>query len=137
MFSKVKSIRGYTLGQVFCDIINFTKFYPTKSKSKAYETLNEFIAKVGVPNHINTDGDKGLTEGDWCKMVKSHGITQSTTEPHSPWKNYAESGIRELKRIVKRVMKKKKVPLWLWYFETEYAGEIWCIMTTRLHQLHG
>eukprot|EP00957_Ditylum_brightwellii_P202461 15330268-Ditylum_brightwellii.AAC.1 len=64
--------------------MNFTKFYPAKSKSKAYEALNEFIAKVGVPNCINTNGAKELTKGEWRKTVKSHRITQSITEPHSP-----------------------------------------------------
>jgi hypothetical protein len=60
------------------------------------------------------DGAKEQTLGDFrrkCRKASSH-IKQ--TEPHSPWMNMAENGVRELKKASARQMLKKHSPKRLW-----------------------
>jgi hypothetical protein len=54
---------------------------------------------VGVPNRLQTDGAKELTLGKWKDIrEKVGGISQTTTEPHSPWHTFAKGEIKELKK---------------------------------------
>jgi hypothetical protein len=78
--------------------VGFQKFIPTESKANAGDALKEFIQDVGIPSVLHTDGSPEQTHGTWAKVVKEFHIKQSLTEPHSPFQNRAEGGIRELKK---------------------------------------
>jgi len=62
--------------------------------------LNTFIHEVGIPYELHSDDAKELMEGKFKQICREYGIKTTYSEPHSPWQNRAESGIRELKRHV-------------------------------------
>ena len=68
-----------------------------QSKSETHETLNAFIHEVGIPYELHSDDAKGLMEGKFKQICRDYGIKTTYNEPHSPWQNRAEAGIRELK----------------------------------------
>jgi len=124
MFSSTKSVLGNTMGQIFVNDVSFTRLIPMKLKSDAGDALAEFIQDVGIPSVLHTDDAKELTEGKWQKVRQEHSIKQTLTEPHSPWQNRAEGAIRELKRHVRRLMKRQRAPRCLWDFCAVYVAEI-------------
>jgi len=76
-----------------------------RAKSEAFESLNAFIHEVEIPDELHSDDAKELMEGKFRAICRDYGIKTSYSEPHSPWQNRAEAGIRELKRHVHRKMK--------------------------------
>eukprot|EP00957_Ditylum_brightwellii_P198720 15146423-Ditylum_brightwellii.AAC.1 len=61
------------------------------------------------------DGAKELNIGKWKDAWEKYGgIKQTNTEPNSPWQNRAEAGIKELKKHVNRLMKRKHALRKLW-----------------------
>lgn len=109
-FVSAPSLRGMKCVQLYTNDIGLTKVYPMGSKSDAHETLNVFIHEVGIPQEIHSDNAKELAEGYYKKICRDYGIKTTYSEPHSPWQNRAEAGIRELKRHVHRKMKARHVP---------------------------
>ena len=78
-----------------------------------------------------------MTGGKWQKVRQEHSIKQTLTEPHSPWQNRAEGAIRELKRHVRRLMKRQRAPSCLWDFCAVYVAEIRSLTANPLFSLHG
>lgn len=94
-------------------------------KKKAYLALSEFFAEVGVPMGIHSNNEKELMLGRWREICEGHGmILMTTTEPHSPWQNKSERDIKELKRVVLRLMQWQRMPKWVWNFAAVYVTEI-------------
>jgi hypothetical protein len=126
MFSKVKSQQGSTCGQLFLTDFNFVHFFGLTSKANAHLALSDFFARFGVPRHLHSDNAKELTtQKEWRKVCKKHaGIRTTTTEPHSPWQNLAEMGIKHLKTHVHRMMRKRNAPASLWEWATCYFALI-------------
>jgi len=98
MFSSMKSTNGHPCG------LGFFHFTPMNKESGASITLIEFIQHIGIPSRIHSDGSKVQSKGNWAKVIKSHHIKQSFTEPHTPWQNRAEGAIKELKRHTSSLM---------------------------------
>ena len=93
LFSKVKSIRGYTCGNLFVNTLGFKKFFPLSSESEGKRNMMDFIQIVGIPPAIHSDDAKVFLHGEFKKTCQKHFIKQSFMEPYSPWQNRAESGI--------------------------------------------
>ena len=49
MFASIKSIRGFTCGELFYNNQWFVKFYPMTTKSEAPDILKMFYQDLGVP----------------------------------------------------------------------------------------
>eukprot|EP00957_Ditylum_brightwellii_P129328 9865906-Ditylum_brightwellii.AAC.1 len=49
-----------------------------------------------------------------CKKVQEAGCYQKSTEPHTPWTNYAENSIREIKKASTRKMQSEGCPKRFW-----------------------
>lgn len=64
-----------------------------------------FIHEVGVPKTLLPDLALEEMRGEWSKIIKQYHIDQRATEAKSPWQNPVEAEVRELKRIVRRVLK--------------------------------
>jgi hypothetical protein len=111
MFSSVKSLYRYKMGQIFVNDINYTYFVPMKLKSEAGNALVQFIQEVGIPSQIHTDDAKELVKGKWRDVCQSYDIKQTQTEPYKPFQNRAEVGIRELKKTTRCIMHTTKTPL--------------------------
>ena len=59
------------------------------------------------------------------------------TELYSPWQNRTKSSIRELKKMVERLMLRSRSPECLWDFCCVYASDIRTMMSHPLPQLEG
>jgi hypothetical protein len=135
--SKVKSIRGFTCGNLYTNSLGFRKFFPMETESQTSSTLQKFITLVGLPPRIHADNAKVFTEGDFGKKCTKYDIHQTFTEPHSPWMNRAETGIREIKAFGRKIMAETQAPIRLWCFAYEYAADINCLLATGLYDLGG
>ncbi len=112
------------MAQLYVNDLGFTKVYPMKTKTETSVSLSAFIHEVGIPDSLHSDNAKELTHGKFKTICKEYMISTSYTELHSPWQNRAESGIRELKRHVNRIMKACSVPLKLWDFCVKWSCEV-------------
>jgi hypothetical protein len=56
--------------------------------------------------------------------VKRYRIRQKTTEANSPWQNQAESKIKELKKLTRRVLRETSTPGQFWCYAIEWASKI-------------
>ena len=137
LFSKVKSIRGYTCGNIFTNTLGFKKFFPLVTESEGKSNMVDFIQLVGIPMAIHSDGAKLFTQGEFRKSCRKYQVPQTFTEPHTPWQNRAEGAIRELKSYASKLMQRKSAPLRLWCFAYEYSAEVLSLCATSHHQLQG
>jgi len=137
MLSSVKSTHGNTCGQIFINDINFTRFYPGRSKGEAGNALLDLIRDIGIPSELLTDDAKETMGGKWKQVTTEHDIRSNLTEPYSPFQNRAEGGIRELKKAISRTMKKLQAPKRLWDYCAEYHAQIRCLIATNLYHLNG
>jgi len=113
LFSKVKSVRGFTCGNLYTNNLGFKKFFPMETVGESHNSLQYFIELVGIPHALHSDNHKSFVEGQFKKKCRKFDVKQSATEPHSPWQNRAESGIREVKSYARKVMQFEEVPIHL------------------------
>lgn len=137
LFTKVRSIRGYTCGNLFTNSLGFMKFFPLESESRGQTSMVDFIQLVGIPPAIHSDDAKVFAHGKFQKTCRKFGVRQTFTEPYSPWQNRAEGAIRELKAYASRLMQRKQAPLRLWCFAFEYASDVLSLCAGALPQLQG
>ena len=100
--------------QVYATHGGWVKAYPMATKADTVHTLQDLLKEVGVPAKLILDNSLEQTKGDFRKMARDAGIRIVQTEPHSPWQNYAESAIRELKKATRRRMARTRTPEVLW-----------------------
>lgn len=136
-FSKVPSLTGCTMGQIYTNDINFTKFIPMKKKSDAPDTLLAFMQDVGIPSHLHSDDAKELTQGRMGEITRKAWIKTSQSEPYSPWQVRAELCNRELKKAVRYTMSKTRAPKRLWDYCTMHHSEIRNFTAHPLFMLQG
>ena len=60
------------------------------------------------------DASKEQNLGDFSRKLRDAGCHRKQIEPHSPWMNFCEGKILELKRGSTRKMLKRNVPKKLW-----------------------
>ena len=84
--------------QVFATRFGWSRVFPMRRKADAHEGLSLLAQRDGVPLRIIMDGSKEQTMELFQKKAKEMGVHIKQTEPHSPWLNAAELGIRELKK---------------------------------------
>jgi len=137
--AKVKSIRGFTCGNVYINRCGFKKFYGMHdfTSLSSRETLVNFIQSVGIPAALHSDNHSNFKDGSFRKEAVKYGIQQSFTEPHSPWQNPAEGGIREIKKLSKKWMASKQSPIRLWCFCFELAADVLSLCATMHYSLQG
>ena len=76
--------RGNKYTQVYCNDMDWIRFYPMQKKSEAHLTISELFRNEGVPPDFIVDGSKEQTKGGLkakCRQADCH-IRQ--IEPHSP-----------------------------------------------------
>jgi len=137
MFASKQSVNHYTCGQTFVNKAGFIHFIPMKKEAEASDALLEFIQHLGISSLLHTDGAKIQTQGEWKRIVKQYHIKTSETEPNSPWKNRAESGIRKLKRHTRRMMRRSNSPLSLWDYCCIFVARIRNLTASNYHAAWG
>jgi len=124
---KVKSVRGHTCAQLFCNDQCWAKVYPMRSEADCGDRFNEAIRQYGIPE-LGIHSDNAAAEtGDFTefeRVRKIHLVPRTTTEPHSPWMNRAESEIGQFKTHWRRIMNRYRCPDMLWCFAAEYTSNI-------------
>ena len=111
-FPSVHTNKGETCSQLFIgEKTDYMSVYPLKSESHNHTALQDFGRTVGIPSGIKSDNAKSETGQKWLDWCRKYCVSQSFTEPKSPWQNFAEQGIGDLGRMVKRCMRKFQVPL--------------------------
>jgi hypothetical protein len=110
----VTSKRGNKYAQIFATRFGWYRAFPLKAKSEAHEAVSTLFARDGVPNVMVMNGAKEQTLGDFCRKCHEASCHIRQTEPHSPWMNMAENGVRELKKASARQMLKRHLPKCLW-----------------------
>jgi hypothetical protein len=142
LFSKVKSLGGYTCAQLNTNG-TFTKVYPMESKesSNIGRALQECIDDVGVPDSPVCDFASEQTgkHTDVMKLIrqlnirlhiaeKGRGITQN---------HRAETEIREIKTKWKTRMRENGVPPRLWDYGLVNIAEIQSLLARGRDQQPG
>lgn len=125
------------MAQVFCTDFGYTKITPMTLKSEAGYALQELIRDIGIPKYMHTDDAKELTLGTWKKVCQEHGIGMSNTEAKSPFQNWAECVIGEIKCHTHRFMSRTRSPKRLWDFRAIYTVELRNRLALPLYGLHG
>ena len=97
LFSETKSLCGNNCAQLFVSDQEFSKIYPMKSKSDAYDQLNCFVREFGIPQTLISDNAGEELGEEWQQVKKAFLMVQQTTKPYSPWQNKAEFEIGQLK----------------------------------------
>ena len=124
LFFKTRTADMFTCAQLFGNRARFCKIYPLPSKSHAFEALSSFVHDIGIPGEIHSDGAKEIAQGTFRKMMTKFGIFHTSTEPYSPWENYAEDCIRVLKNTARYFMQITRTPIRLLDHALMYACEI-------------
>lgn len=141
LFSKVKSLRGFTCVQLYGNKFGFMKAYPmeTNDKQSVGDTLTCLIQDVGVPQKLHTDNAKEMIGRGtpFFKRSRREGIDLTSIEPYRHNENYAENLVRQLKLLTSRLMHKKMVPLRLWCYAAEYASEIYTLTVPGMYRNKG
>ena len=88
--------------------------FPLKTKSEAHEAVSIFLPRDGVPNTMVMDGANEQTLGDFRRKCREASCNIKQTEPHSPWMNMADNGVRELKKASAQQMLKTHSPKPVW-----------------------
>jgi Reverse transcriptase (RNA-dependent DNA polymerase) len=126
--SKCTATGGHIGAQVYTNGGGYDYFLPIKKKGDAYTTLQTLAEIAGAPKVMVTDGDGALRgEETWLKECRRLGMRDKITVPYSSWQNLAEASIRELKRSVRRAMRRSGSPRKFWNF----CG-VWCAAIRRL-----
>ena len=112
--SAVRSKRGNKFAQVFATNFGWTRVHPMAKKSNAHDGLSLLFARDGVPNCLIMDNSKEQTMGDFRKKARQADCWIKQTEVYTPWSNYAELAIRELKKGCARKMIRARAPKRLW-----------------------
>ena len=65
------------------------------------------------------------TSKAWQEILRKYNISQTTTEPHSPWQYLAERRIQDLKNLSKQLLDRGGADDALWYLALKYASHMW------------
>lgn len=91
-------------------------------RSKHYSKMLE------LPTRLLVDNAPEQNKGQSKKLVDSCHVKQSNTEPHSPFQNRAELGIRELKSGVVKKLQRSRSSKSLWDYCAVHQAELRCII---------
>ena len=91
------SQHGHKFDQVFATSYGWSCTIPMTKKSDDPFSLDRLFGHEGVPPEIIMDGSKEKNLGDFACKLRDAGCHRKKIEPHSPWMNFCEGKIRELK----------------------------------------
>ena len=89
------------------------------------DTLTQFIADFGAPEHLTFDGASVQTgpKTKFMQALRRYEIKYHVSGPRRPNENPAEQSIHEIKKRWYRIMLKKKIPPRLWDFGFAWVCE--------------
>ena len=139
--SKVKSVRGFGYMQVYGNKYGFIKAYPmeTKNKQDVGNSLTLFVQDVGVPQKMHTDNAPEMVgrKTPFFKHARKEGIDLTSIEPERPDESYGEILVRVVKIGTAKMMIKKKVPMRLWCYASEFYADRYSITVPGMYRNKG
>ena len=111
---------------IFVTAYHFTDAYCLHSMTgtESTEACKAFIQNCGIPETMVTDGHNSLFGAQWTQLCRDRGMKQFTTEPYSHRQNLAEAGIRELKRLYRKISHNVPIPPRYWFYLLRYCCDI-------------
>ncbi|KAL7475332.1 hypothetical protein ACHAW6_001253 [Cyclotella cf. meneghiniana] len=134
---KVPSAQGYMMAQIFVTDVGWSQSYPMSHKNQANDALGLLFAWEGVLPKMIVDGAKETKLGEFAWKCKEAMCYLHGTEPYSPWSNFTECEIRELKKGAARKLTRSRAPRWLWCFVMEYKSYVHLHTAHDIYQLDG
>ena len=130
--SKRKSIQGYVSGVVYTKKLGFCKFIPIFNENikNNDRSLSNFIGLFELQG-INENFKNGIFK----RLIRKFGIFQAFTDLHSPWKNWAEPEIGEIKRYARKIIQASNTLMRLWCFCYEYSKELFSILDNGIFDI--
>ena len=111
-FSSARMSQNHTCSQMFIgETTDYMHAELLKSELSSFLALQDFTRKHRISHTIKTDNARTETAVKWTEHCRRHHIAQKYTEPRHPWQNYTEHAIRDLSVMVRRTMRKHKIPL--------------------------
>ena len=114
LITKVKSRRGNKYCQVFGCQNGWKRAHPIKAKSEAHHALSLLFQRDGAPPRMIMDGAKEEIGGEFKRKCREAQVHTKQIEPHSPWSDYAETIVKEVKNGLARPMFRSQAPKRLW-----------------------
>ena len=133
--SAAKSIRGYTMLQVFVSDKGFLAVYPMERKSDFHDCLQVFCKEVGVPISLVVDPSGEQTSKAVKRFCNQVGTTLRILEEHTQWANRAELYIGLLKEAIRQDLRKSNCPMVLWDYCAQRRALIHNLTPRNLFQL--
>jgi len=84
-FADTPTLSNCTIGQMYTNDVDFSKFYPMRRKGDVADTMIAFMQDIGIPSGLHSDNAKELTQGRVADIAKEFWIKVSQSEPYSPW----------------------------------------------------
>ncbi len=127
---KVPSAQGYMIAQIFTTNFSWSQSSACHPRAKPMLYLVFFFAQEGLPPKMIVDCAKKMRLGEFAQKCKEATCYLQGTETYSPWSNFAEHEIRELKKDAARKLTQSGAPRQLWCFALEYKSYV------HSHALH-
>ena len=85
-----------------------------KSKEEVPDSYHLLSRHYGVLRELIVDNATELVGGKFHRLVTNSGARLRSVEPYTPFRNKAEDGVRELKRMYKNATRKTGSPAAVW-----------------------
>ena len=135
--AKAKSIRGYTMMQLFVSDKGYTKVYGMSSTSQIPQAQRLFCKEVGVPNVFVCDPHSAQKSKEVRAFCHKIGSTLRVLEERTQHANRAELYIGLIKEGIRKDMRESNSPLVLWCYAAERKSNIFNLTAKNLFQLEG
>ena len=124
-FSSIKSVRGYTMFQMFslCDCGHDVP-YLMRKESQASNCFRDFVRQIGAPRVIVNDNAKTMTGNNWLSVCRDFCIEDHNSEAYHQNQNLAErrGGIYKLAIIKLFHNTPTSVPISFWCYALEFIA---------------
>ena len=135
--AKAKSVRGYTMMQLFISDKGFMKVYGMTSVKDIPAAIKMFAKEVGAPNCFVCDPHKNQKSKEVREFCHRIGTTLRVLEERTQHANRAELYIGLLKESIRKDMRESNSPLRLWCYCAERRASIFTLTAKNLYQLQG
>ena len=135
--AKAKSVRGFTMMQLFVSDKGFLKVYGMKTVKDIALAVKLFAKEVGAPDCFVCDpqaNQKSKEVRDFCSQI---GTTLRVLEESTQHANRAELYIGLLKESIRKDIRESGSPLRLWCYCAERRASIFTLTAKNLYQLEG
>ncbi|KAL7503301.1 hypothetical protein ACHAXN_002533 [Cyclotella atomus] len=134
---RAKSVRGFTMMQIFVSDKGFVKVYVMTSQTEIPKAMKLFAKEVGAPNAFVCDPHPNQKSKEVRSFCQKIGSTLRVLEEGTQASNRAELYVGLLKKGFQKVMHEAHSQLRLWCFCAERRASIFTWTAKNLFQLEG